>query len=69
VQSISRGERMDYTIQKAVELGVLRIVPVVSARTVCDSTARARKKNGLSIGAALASCHGTERTYRCCPKS
>jgi len=33
VQSISRGERMDYTIQKAVELGIRRIVPVVSHRT------------------------------------
>jgi 16S rRNA (uracil1498-N3)-methyltransferase len=27
-QGISRGERMDYTIQKAVELGVSRIVPL-----------------------------------------
>jgi 16S rRNA (uracil1498-N3)-methyltransferase len=27
-QGISRGERMDYTIQKAVELGVTTIVPV-----------------------------------------
>src|SRR5699024_4209155 len=27
-QGISRGERMDYTIQKAVELGVDRVVPV-----------------------------------------
>ncbi len=27
-QGISRGERMDYTIQKAVELGVNRITPV-----------------------------------------
>ena len=34
VQSISRGERMDYTIQKAVELGVHHIVPVTSTRTV-----------------------------------
>ena len=34
VQSISRGERMDYTIQKAVELGIQRIQPVVSQRTV-----------------------------------
>lgn len=34
VQSISRGERMDYTIQKAVELGVRHIVPVTSTRTV-----------------------------------
>ncbi len=34
VQSVSRGERMDYTIQKAVELGVSRIVPVITTRTV-----------------------------------
>jgi 16S rRNA (uracil1498-N3)-methyltransferase len=34
VQAVSRGERMDYTLQKAVELGVARIVPVVSRRTV-----------------------------------
>ena len=33
VQSLSRGHRMDYTIQKAVELGVCRVVPVVSKRT------------------------------------
>src|SRR3990172_2295277 len=32
-QGISRGERMDYTIQKAVELGVNAIVPVISHRT------------------------------------
>lgn len=34
VQAISRGERMDYTLQKAVELGVSRVVPVISRRTV-----------------------------------
>lgn len=33
-QSISRGERMDYTIQKAVELGVRHIAPITSSRTV-----------------------------------
>jgi len=32
VQGISRGERMDYTIQKAVELGVNRIIPVFTER-------------------------------------
>jgi len=32
-QGISRGERMDYTLQKAVELGVTRIVPLASARS------------------------------------
>lgn len=32
-QGISRGERMDYTIQKAVELGVHAIAPVLAERT------------------------------------
>lgn len=32
-QGISRGERMDYTIQKAVELGVQRIVPLATERS------------------------------------
>jgi 16S rRNA (uracil1498-N3)-methyltransferase len=31
-QGISRGERMDYAIQKAVELGVTHIVPVITDR-------------------------------------
>lgn len=32
VQSISRGDRMDYTLQKAVELGVSAIQPIFSDR-------------------------------------
>ncbi len=36
VQGVSRGERMDYTIQKAVELGVNQIVPVNTERTVVN---------------------------------
>lgn len=34
VQAVSGGERMDYTVQKAVELGVAEIQPLVSARSV-----------------------------------
>jgi 16S rRNA (uracil1498-N3)-methyltransferase len=34
VQALSSGERMDLTIQKAVELGVTRIVPVESERGI-----------------------------------
>lgn len=30
VQGISRGQHMDYTVQKAVELGVARVVPVMT---------------------------------------
>lgn len=33
VQSVARGEKMDFILQKATELGVARIVPVVSERT------------------------------------
>ena len=33
-QSVSKGERMDLTIQKAVELGVHKIVPVLSDRCI-----------------------------------
>jgi 16S rRNA (uracil1498-N3)-methyltransferase len=34
VQAISRSERMDWTLQKATELGVRSVVPVLSARSV-----------------------------------
>ena len=34
VQAVSRGERMDWTLQKATELGVRTVVPVLSARSV-----------------------------------
>lgn len=33
VQGISRGQRMDYTLEKSVELGVDHIIPVVMERT------------------------------------
>ncbi|MGK0674499.1 MAG: 16S rRNA (uracil(1498)-N(3))-methyltransferase [Halothiobacillaceae bacterium] len=34
IQGISKGERMDVTLQKATELGVTRISPVTTARSV-----------------------------------
>src|SRR5450432_3739657 len=34
VQSVPRGDRMDFIIQKATELGVARIAPVLSQRSV-----------------------------------
>ncbi len=34
VQGVSRSERMDWTLQKATELGVHRIQPVLTARSV-----------------------------------
>lgn len=34
IQALQAGEKMDFTVQKAVELGVARILPVVSRRSV-----------------------------------
>jgi 16S rRNA (uracil1498-N3)-methyltransferase len=45
IQGISGGERMDFTLQKAVELGVQRIQPVTCARSVVRLTGeRAQKR-------------------------
>jgi 16S rRNA (uracil1498-N3)-methyltransferase len=35
-QGVSKGERMDFTIQKAVELGVQQIVPLSTERSVVN---------------------------------
>jgi len=40
VQCIPRGDRMDFIVQKATELGVARIVPVLSRRSVVRLDAR-----------------------------
>lgn len=45
-QGIARGERMDYTLQKAVELGVSRIVPLATERSqVKLDAARAARRH------------------------
>ena len=43
-QGISKGERMDYTIQKAVELGVHRIVPLDTERSVVKLKGERRER-------------------------
>jgi 16S rRNA (uracil1498-N3)-methyltransferase len=46
VQGISRGERMDFVVQKATELGVKRITPVFTEYGVVKlNDARAAKRN------------------------
>ena len=42
-QSVSKGERMDLTIQKSVELGVTKIVPVFSGRCVVKPSKDGKK--------------------------
>jgi len=44
VQAISRPEHMDHTIQKAVELGVQRIVPVITERNAPLAQSRINKR-------------------------
>jgi 16S rRNA (uracil1498-N3)-methyltransferase len=57
VQAISSGERMDLTIQKAVELGAQRIVPVDSQRSVVRLKGeRAEKRVAHWQQVAIAAC-------------
>ena len=57
VQAIARGEKMDWIIQKATELGVARIVPVSTARSEVrlDAT-RADKRREHWRAVAIAAC-------------
>lgn len=56
-QALSSGERMDYTIQKAVELGVSAIQPLLTERCVVRlSGERAGKKQAHWQGVVIASC-------------
>ncbi len=57
LQGISRGERMDYSVQKATELGVARIIPVISERCVVRlDTERWAKKQRHWQAVAVAAC-------------
>ena len=44
LQGIARGERMDLIVQKATELGVTRIVPVLAERSVVKVDAQQRER-------------------------
>ena len=61
-QCVSKGDRMDYTIQKAVELGVARIQPLESSRSVVRLDAeRWEKKQEHWRGVAIAACEQSGR--------
>jgi 16S rRNA (uracil1498-N3)-methyltransferase len=44
LQGIARGERMDLIVQKATELGIARLVPVMAERSVVRLDARQRER-------------------------
>jgi len=56
-QGVSRGERMDWVMQKATELGVQRIVPLITKRSVVRlDPGQAQKKLQHWRGIIIASC-------------
>ena len=50
VQGISRGEKMDYTLQKAVELGVAAIQPLFTVRSGVDLSGERLARKGQHWG-------------------
>jgi 16S rRNA (uracil1498-N3)-methyltransferase len=57
VHGVSSGEKMDFTIQKAIELGVAAIQPVLSAKSVVRLSAeREEKKLAHWKRVAIAAC-------------
>lgn len=64
LQGISSGDRMDYTIQKAVELGVKSIQPISTERSVVKLSAeRAEKRIEHWQGVAIAACEQSGRAF------
>lgn len=63
-QGVSAGERMDYTIQKAVELGVAGIAPILMRRSVVRLDAeRADKRRRHWQGVVSAACEQCGRNH------
>ncbi|MEW6131539.1 MAG: 16S rRNA (uracil(1498)-N(3))-methyltransferase [Pseudomonadota bacterium] len=61
-QGISSGERMDYTLQKAVELGVTAIQPLAMRRSVVKlGSERARRRVEHWRGIVMAACEQSGR--------
>lgn len=63
-QGVSRGERMDWVVQKATELGVTRIIPVLTERTVVKLDAKQSERRLLHWrGIAVAACEQSGRAH------
>ena len=63
VQGISRGERMDFVMQKSTELGVTRITPVLTEYSVVKLDAkRAGKRVAHWRGVAASACEQSGRS-------
>jgi len=64
LQGISKGDRMDMCMQKAVELGVNKIIPVICQRTVVNLKAeRGEKKLRHWQGIIVSACEQSGRNF------
>lgn len=64
LQGISKGERMDISIQKSVELGVKAITPLICERTVVNLKAdRLDKKLSHWKGITVSACEQSGRAF------
>ena len=64
LQGISSGDRMDYTIQKSIELGVTTIVPIITTRSVVKlSNERAEKRLAHWQSIVHAACEQSGRAF------
>jgi 16S rRNA (uracil1498-N3)-methyltransferase len=62
IQAISSGDRMDFTIQKAVELGVNAVQPIASQRSVVKLTGdRAEKRREHWQNIVISACEQSGR--------
>jgi len=64
LQGVSKGERMDFAVQKAVELGAHRLVPVLTAHSVVRLDARRaerRQRHWQAVAASACEQSGRNR--------
>ncbi|HEB58198.1 MAG TPA: 16S rRNA (uracil(1498)-N(3))-methyltransferase [Gammaproteobacteria bacterium] len=62
-QALARGERMDYALQKAVELGVATLAPVITRRCVVQLDAgKLEKRMAHWRGVIISACEQSGRT-------
>lgn len=59
-QGIPKGAKMDYVVEKLVELGVAEIVPLASERAVADASAAKRERWNRIARAAAQQCGRSE---------
>ncbi len=57
-QGLPKGAKMDYIVQKCVEIGITRIVPMLSARVVKEGTPKGDRLAKIALEAAKQSGRG-----------